>query len=218
MANRPMSRTGIVVWIVFASTVLLGPVVIIGWKIVEALSSVDETTSAPTASPCATGTEAAQRTPINPAAAPYAGVGPHPAAVIGSEPPNLPTEWTAAEDDGRLQLIVCQQLIATGAAEPTTCDYGPAYPLPGSGDSESEPDVAGESEPISLTIVEATYTYEVFEARTARPVTTVTLQGSESSCPGTVGSWASSETVLPKKVSDAELTGALRPVITEPAP
>ncbi|MGN9912716.1 hypothetical protein ACTMTJ_34795 [Phytohabitans sp. LJ34] len=128
-------------------------------------------------------------------AAPYAGPGPHPADFfqlgdgrevhpVLTEPDNerLPAEWrptgaTASTNAStNVQLVVCEYLTRTGSAIKSCTYHQPPY----DGLSTAVPRVEGRA--VTMSLIEASYTYQVYEARTGNLIAKFDLDGS-SSCP-----------------------------------
>ncbi|MGW0756836.1 hypothetical protein ACWD1Y_10160 [Streptomyces sp. NPDC002814] len=156
----------------------------------------------------------------DPAAPAYAGRGPHP-AVAGDAAPDdltqyplrnvftLPDEWIPPEDEStrtstrhdvsRAQLVICLADVRRRSDTPIgTCDYPT----------------------VRAWVYPAIHTFEVYEAKTARQVTTFTLRGDETpdlSCPPYFSHDADDDSVdIAQFFKDETLLDKLRPLITRP--
>lgn len=166
-------------------------------------------------------------------AAPYTGAGPHLAVGINQtrihggrqnvvwntgEQQVLSTDWQPKQNliDGRLdkayrtriQLVVCQYLDSIGPAV-SSCTYRVDQILPATRPATPP------SERLSMPLVQAQYSYMVYEARTARPVTTFNLPGTFGGCPDPV-SGISDNDVAPMGADPQALDRVLRPFIAGP--
>ncbi|MGP3914978.1 hypothetical protein [Nonomuraea sp. 10N515B] len=137
-------------------------------------------------------------------AAPYQGKGPHPVLLVkrgGTYPTEewtdplpqddiLPDDWEPPNGDrSKVQLVVCQyeaeKLGVVGECSFTHPQY------------------------VKVPLVAASYTFLVYEARTARPVTTFKAKG-YSQCPGSTVMINGNVGEIVQEVSQYELAGALR--------
>lgn len=154
----------------------------------------------------------------NPAAPAYAGPGPHLAAVhaglasssdaliyVPITEYSLPREWRAYGDGdkegildpARAQLVVCLTALR----------------------KRSETSI-GQCEDHPFDVYPASYTFTVFEAKTARKVTTFKIRSEEAvefSCPSTFQYWAGQAPEFAQGLKDETLHHRLRPLITNPA-
>lgn len=154
----------------------------------------------------------------NPTGPAYAGPGPHLAVVdeelsATSDPLynipfstySLPIKWMAydnkknEEDISRAQLVICltdlQQRSKTKIGQ---CEY----------------------DTLIADVYPATYTFEVYEARTGRRITTFKIRGNDTadlSCPVTLQHQVGSGVDIAQGVKDETLSGRLRPLIMGPA-
>lgn len=159
----------------------------------------------------------------DPAAPAYAGRGPHIAVAGDAEPDDLtqypirnvftsvslPEKWIPPDDESartdttqdvsRAQLVVCLADVRLRSDTPIgTCDYPT----------------------VRAAVYPAIHTFEVYEAKTARQVTTFTLRGDETadlSCPPYFTHDADADSVdIAQFFKDETLHDRLRPLITGP--
>ncbi|WP_433160346.1 hypothetical protein [Kribbella sp. CA-247076] len=113
----------------------------------------------------------------------------------------LPREWNAklSSTPGEVQLLICEWRDDTYRAKTVdTCDY------------ESTDDSTS-----TAKLVSARYRYRVFEAKTARQITTFTLLGSLNGCPASTAGGVSEQYY--QRVDSADLAAKLRPFVVGPA-
>ncbi|TDD26600.1 hypothetical protein E1218_12795 [Kribbella turkmenica] len=113
----------------------------------------------------------------------------------------LPREWNAklTSTPGAVQLLICEWRDETYRSRTVdTCDY------------ESTDDSRPTAE-----LVSARYRYRVFEAKTARQITTFTLQGSLNGCPASTAGGVSDKYY--QRVDSADLAARLKPFVVGPA-
>lgn len=150
----------------------------------------------------------------NTASPPYAGPGPHLAAIVTPLSNTdgygrsthlsgvfLPTEWTAwvgsEVDRARIQLVVCVTGLPGVTAGEVTCQFREG--------------------PGTFTLHEAVYSVRVLEAATGREVSTFTVpgtQGNEESCPSAV--LYNHGDALLRGIDVDAFHGALRPLVEQP--
>lgn len=156
--------------------------------------------------------------PYAPDGTPYAGSGPHLLTLIKVHPPGhpnmflhygepeLPPEWQPPNEGGppprhdeprddryrsMVELVVCEYIERTGSETQRCVYYGGT----------------------SVPVVEAQYSYRVFEATTAEPVGEFQLNGGGGDpCPSSVLE-GSDDAALPEVPSAAEVAEALRPLV-----
>ncbi|PAZ15364.1 hypothetical protein CLM62_14335 [Streptomyces sp. SA15] len=104
------------------------------------------------------------------------------------------------QDVSRAQLVICLADVRLRSDTPIgTCDYPTVHAY----------------------VYPAVYTFEVYEAKTARQVTAFTLRGDETadlSCPPYFSHYADDNSVdIAQFFKDETLHGRLRPLLTRPA-
>jgi hypothetical protein len=136
----------------------------------------------------------------SPDSPPYTGPGPHRIALLQSdETPKLPDAWGSTPAH-LMQLVVCENIDdAYKSVRVGSCSYD------------------GTDGATTATVESARYIFRVYEARTARLVTSFTLKGATSpseSCPGS----AMNPSSFFQLVKSADLVDRLRPLVEGAAP
>ncbi|MGW2313269.1 hypothetical protein [Actinomadura luteofluorescens] len=150
-------------------------------------------------------------------AGPYRGKGPHAVRLLfvnantGEDTGEFPSGWTA--DDGgsdadakpRVQLVACG--YQETAQETRVCEYVPEsvarldWQLSGR---------TGARDTTKIPLLKASYVFEIYEARTARPLGRFTVPG-DAACPGSVE--LDDRASIGQEPHAAKLRKALRPYV-----
>jgi hypothetical protein len=141
-------------------------------------------------------------------ARPYTGSGPHPVDLFalrdGKEPHDaekfrLPEQWqpTGGSNSTDVQLVVCEYLTGTGSVI-ERCEYPAAD--------------------TTISLVRASYTYHVYEARTGKLVTEFALDSPQTGfCPQSIFFYDEpnqpQQRIFPDDVLRSELEDQLRPIV-----
>jgi hypothetical protein len=180
----------------FAAIVVIGVVLAAGlYWLVSANSSSPEPSAAPSIAASVCPADGTAATPLDANAAPYSGPAPHPARLLRvadgrpSAESGLPAEWTTP-NDAAVQLAVCEHV--TVGREADECAYSDGSRVP---------------------VLDATYRYRVYAARTGKAVTEFTLPGVGWHC-APVTSSAGPPGAVVKLPSAKALADALRPTVT----
>lgn len=155
---------------------------------------------------------------------------PRPLLPPGWQPPSEDGRYSNEEDDpafafndndgmhgdrhrSMVQLVVCEYLESTGEAL-RSCPYDEVVIY---GDPAAAPEDSGPYADVSLEVVEARYSYEVYEATTAELVTRFQLSSSREhgyACPDEA---PGDGYTIPMPVAEADITEELRPFVEEAA-
>jgi hypothetical protein len=147
----------------------------------------------------------------------YRGKGPHTVRLMfvdantGEDADVLPSRWAASDEvsdtgvKAQAQLVACGYQDRAGEREIRVCEYV----------SESVArlyrQLSGRTRPKNTTkisLLEASYTFEIYEAKTARPLGRFKVPGDQA-CPGSVK--LDGRTVIGQAPNAAKLRKALRP-------
>lgn len=150
-------------------------------------------------------------------AEPYWGKGPHAVTLMfvdtrtGEDAAELPSRWEANDEASatdvkrKVQLVGCGYQDMTGTRETQVCEYLPEQiarlhrQLPGSTRPEN---------PTKISLLRASYVFEIYEAKTAKPLGRFKVPG-DKECPGTVK--LDDQTSIGQAPDAAKLRKALRP-------
>lgn len=127
-------------------------------------------------------------------AEPYRGKGPHPVRLLfvdtntGEDADGLPSRWAANDevsDTGvrpKVQLVACGYQDRAGTRETRVCEYVPESI------ARLYRQLSGRARPENTTkiaLLKASYVFEIYEAKTARPLGRFGVPGGQA-CPGSV--------------------------------
>jgi hypothetical protein len=144
---------------------------------------------------------------------PYRGKGPHPVKlqfvdiISGEDAGELPSRWQAGDagEKPKAQLVACGYQDRAGTRETRVCEYVPEYTanmywqLPGHTRPENI---------IKIPLLKASYVFEIYEAKTAKPLGRFTVPGDQA-CPGSVK--RDNRTFIGQAPDAAKLRKVLRP-------
>jgi hypothetical protein len=150
-------------------------------------------------------------------AEPYRGQGPHAVRLLfvgtntGEDADELPSRWAASDevsatdDKPKVQLVACGYQDTAGTQETRVCEYLPDpiarfhWQLPGRTRPENT---------TKVSLLKASYVFEIYEAKTARPLGRFTVPGDEA-CPAKVK--LDDRAFIGQAPDAAKLRKALRP-------
>ncbi|WP_433476322.1 hypothetical protein ACQPZP_04280 [Spirillospora sp. CA-142024] len=150
-------------------------------------------------------------------AEPYRGKGPHAVRLLfvdtntGEDTGELPARWAASDEAGdadgkrRAQLVACGYQNTAGTRETRVCEYVP--------ESIARLDwqLSGRTrhkDTTKISLLKASYVFELYEAKTAKPLGRFTVPGDEA-CPGRAK--LDDRTFIGQAPDAAKLRKALRP-------
>lgn len=124
----------------------------------------------------------------------YRGKGPHAVRLLfvdtntGEDADELPSRWAASGEGSdtdvrpKVQLVACGYQDRSGSRETRICEYVPESV------ARLERRLSGRTRPkgtTKISLLKASYVFEIYEAKTARPLGRFRVPGEEA-CPGSV--------------------------------
>lgn len=148
-------------------------------------------------------------------AEPYWGKGPHAVRLLfvdtntSEDADELPSRWGVSDTDvkSKTQLVACGYQDMAGTRKTRVCEYvpGSAARLYWQGSGRTRPQYT-----TKIEVLKASYVFEIYEAKTARPLGRFTVPGDEA-CPFSVT--LDGRTVIGQAPDAAKLRKALRPYV-----
>jgi hypothetical protein len=150
-------------------------------------------------------------------AEPYRGKGPHAVRLLfvdtntGQDAGELPSRWAASDGVSdtdakpKVRLVACGYQTTAGTRETRVCEYVPEST------ARLYRRLSGRTRPrqtTKISLLKASYVFEIYEAKTAKPLGRFTVPGDEA-CPGSVK--ADDRTSIGQAPDAAKLRKALRP-------